>query len=238
MYKFKVKTRIEQDSKFIMGDGRKKLLKFIDKEGSLRKAAEKMHISYRHAWGMVQKTSAATGKKIVKTARGGSKGGKTILTKTGKDLVRKFEEKTDIIEQTLKYGRKPILTADGIIVSKGRILLIKRKNQPFKNYYALPGGFVKYGERTEDAAVREVKEETSINAKVKQLVGVYSKPGRDPRGHTVTVTYELTSNNMRAAPRSDASEVKFFPLNRLPKLAFDHNDMINDYLKIAKKVKR
>jgi 8-oxo-dGTP diphosphatase len=235
MYKFKVKTRIEKGGKFIMGDGRKKLLKLIDKEGSLRKAAKKMHISYRHAWGMVQETGKATGRKIVKTVRGGSQGGKTVLTKVGKGLIRKFEDTTDNIQQTLKYGRKPILAVDGIIVSKGRILLIKRKNQPFKKYYALPGGFVKYGERTEDAIAREVKEETSINAKVKQLVGVYSKPGRDPRGHTVTITYELRPKGVKTSPRSDAIEAKFFPLKKLPKLAFDHRDMINDYLKIAKK---
>ena len=235
MYKFKAKTRIESGNKFIMSEGRAKLLKFIEKEGSLRKAAKKMHISYRHAWGMVQKTSKAAGKKIVKTVRGGSKGGETVLTSVGKELIRKFEDTTDSIEQTLRYGRKPALTTDGIIINKGKILLIKRKNPPFRGYYALPGGFVKYGEKTEDAAVREVKEETSLNTKVKRLVGVYSKPGRDPRGHTVTVTYELTSNNMRAAPRSDALEVKFFPLNRLPKLAFDHKDMINDYLKLIKK---
>ncbi|MFA5771443.1 MAG: NUDIX domain-containing protein [Thermoplasmata archaeon] len=235
MYKFKVKTRIEKSGKFIMGDGRKKLLKLIDKEGSLRKAAKKMHISYRHAWGMVQETSKATGRKIVKTVRGGSKGGKTILTKTGKDLVRKFEEKTDVIEQTLKYGRKPALTTDGIIINKGKILLIKRKNPPFKGYYALPGGFVEYGESTEDAVVREIKEETSLNAKVKRLIGVYSKMGRDPRGHIVTVVYELTPKSTKASPRSDASEAKFFPLNKLPELAFDHMEPIVDYLKIAKK---
>jgi len=120
------------------------------------------------------------------------------------------------------------LTVDAIIPYKGGIVLIKRKNEPFKGYYALPGGIVEYGERVEDAAVREVKEETGLECRVKKLVGVYSDPNRDPRGHFVSICFlmEVIGGELKAS--SDAEDVKVFKLGDLPKLAFDHEKMIKD----------
>jgi len=120
------------------------------------------------------------------------------------------------------------LTVDAIIPYKGGIVLIKRKNDPFKGYYALPGGIVEYGERVEDAAVREVKEETGLECRVKKLVGVYSDPNRDPRGHFVSICFlmEVIGGELKAS--SDAEDVKVFKLGDLPKLAFDHEKMIKD----------
>ena len=120
------------------------------------------------------------------------------------------------------------LTVDAIIPYKGGIVLIKRKNEPFKEYYALPGGIVEYGERVEDAAVREVKEETGLECRVKKLVGVYSDPNRDPRGHFVSICFlmEVIGGELKAS--SDAEDVKVFKLGDLPKLAFDHEKMIKD----------
>ena len=84
----------------------------------------------------------------------------------------------------------PSLTADIFIFDdEFNFILIKRKNDPYKDFWALPGGFVEYGESVEDAAIREAKEETSIDVELKELVNVYSKPDRDPRGHTITVAY-------------------------------------------------
>ena len=88
----------------------------------------------------------------------------------------------------MKY-KSPKLTVDGILLKKGEILLIKRKNPPFKNSWALPGGFVEYGEKTEDAVLREFFEETGLKTTIKKLIGVYSDPDRDPRGHTVSIIY-------------------------------------------------
>ena len=88
-------------------------------------------------------------------------------------------------------AKKPSLTADGILIENNRILLIQRKNEPFKGKWALPGGFVEFGEKTEDTVIREFYEETGLKTKIRDLIGVYSDPGRDPRGHTITIAYFL-----------------------------------------------
>ena len=86
--------------------------------------------------------------------------------------------------------KTPSLATDIFIYDDDfNFILIKRKNDPFKDYWALPGGFVEYGESVESAAIREAKEETSIDVEIKDLVNVYSAPDRDPRRHTVTVAY-------------------------------------------------
>ncbi|NOY10791.1 MAG: NUDIX hydrolase [Archaeoglobi archaeon] len=120
------------------------------------------------------------------------------------------------------------LTVDAIVPYKGGIVLIKRRNDPYRGYYALPGGIVEYGERVEDAVVREVGEETGLECRVSKLVGVYSDPERDPRGHFVSVCFlvEVTGGELKAD--SDAAEVKVFKLGELPELAFDHEKMIRD----------
>jgi 8-oxo-dGTP diphosphatase len=130
--------------------------------------------------------------------------------------------------------KSPKLTIDGAILKDGKILLIKRKNEPFKGKWALPGGFVKYGERVEDAVIREVKEETSLITKIKDVVGIYSDPNRDPRGHTVTIVFllDITSGKLKA--EDDADDVKFFNLNKLPDLSFDHDIIIKDIIRRMK----
>jgi 8-oxo-dGTP diphosphatase len=120
---------------------------------------------------------------------------------------------------------------DGVVFKDGKILLVKRKNEPFKGKWALPGGFVEYGEKTEDAAVREVFEETGLKTSVKSLVGVYSNPNRDPRGHTITVVYlmELVSGELCSG--DDAADAKFFDLDMLPEISFDHDIVIKDVVR-------
>jgi 8-oxo-dGTP diphosphatase len=85
--------------------------------------------------------------------------------------------------------RNPALTVDAVIVKNKKILLIKRKQEPYRGQYALPGGFVEYGETVEAALQREVLEETGLVVKIKSLVDVYSDPDRDPRGHVVSVAF-------------------------------------------------
>ncbi|MCJ7697645.1 MAG: NUDIX hydrolase, partial [Thermoplasmata archaeon] len=94
--------------------------------------------------------------------------------------------------------------------------------------WALPGGFVEYGEKTEDAVVREFLEETGVKTIIRSLIGVYSDPHRDPRGHTVTVAYLMDRVGGDLNAGDDASSVKFFKVNELPELAFDHAVIVKD----------
>jgi 8-oxo-dGTP diphosphatase len=121
----------------------------------------------------------------------------------------------------------PSLTVDSIIIFKSRLVLVKRKNPPYQGKFALPGGFVEIGESTEKAAAREAFEETGLSVEIIKLVGVYSDPQRDPRGHTVSVSY-LAKGSGRLKSGSDAASAELFELDSIPELAFDHNKMIND----------
>ena len=124
--------------------------------------------------------------------------------------------------------RSPALTVDGILIEAGSILLIQRKHSPFQGSWALPGGFVEYGEKTEDALIREMSEETGLKIKIRALLGVYSDPSRDPRGHTVTVVYLVEPVGGVVNAGDDAMSVKFFKADELPKLAFDHAIIVKD----------
>ena len=121
----------------------------------------------------------------------------------------------------------PLLTVDALIIYEGKIVLIKRENPPYKDQYALPGGFVEVGETVEEAVVREAKEETGLEIEIQKLLGVYSEPKRDPRGHTVSVCFLAKgSGNLKAG--SDAKDTGLFSINEIPGLAFDHNKIIEE----------
>ncbi|MFH0862675.1 MAG: NUDIX hydrolase [Candidatus Altiarchaeota archaeon] len=122
----------------------------------------------------------------------------------------------------------PKLTVDAAIVDGGRIVLIKRLNPPFKGCWALPGGFVEVGETVEAAVVREAREETSLDVDVKALVGVFSDPMRDPRGHTVSVAFLCRKKDGTLKGADDAKEARWFDLSKQPVLAFDHAKIVAD----------
>lgn len=118
---------------------------------------------------------------------------------------------------------------DIIIELKGGIILIKRKNPPVG--WALPGGFVDYGEDLEAAAVREAKEETGLDIKLIRQFHTYSDPKRDPRHHTITTVY-IAKAQGNAIAGDDAKEVGIFEKETLPKqIAFDHREILNDYFR-------
>ena len=128
--------------------------------------------------------------------------------------------------------RNPLLTVDIIIeIGEGPdrgIVLVKRKNPPLG--WALPGGFVDYGETVEEAAVREAHEETGLRVELARQFHTYSAPARDPRGHTVSVVFVATADG-EPAGGDDASLAKIFPPGALPSdMAFDHRRIIRDYL--------
>ena len=130
----------------------------------------------------------------------------------------------------------PLLTVDVVLFdARGRVLLIKRGHPPFKGAYALPGGFVDVGETVEAAARRELLEETGIVAGKLTLLGVYSEPKRDPRGHTVSVVFWGRARSTAATAGDDAAAVEWVAGWRKAKLAFDHAVILADATKAARR---
>ena len=126
----------------------------------------------------------------------------------------------------------PLLTVDCVAIDgNGRVLLIKRGNPPFQGHYALPGGFVDVGETVEDACRRELLEETGVVAKKLTLIGVYSDPGRDPRGHTASVAF-LARVKGTATAGDDAAAVEWVETWRRLDIAFDHKQILKDAAKL------
>lgn len=123
--------------------------------------------------------------------------------------------------------RNPIPTVDIIIELQGGIILIKRKNPP--EGWALPGGFVDYGETLESAAFREAKEETGLDIELIKQFHTYSDPKRDARHHTITTVYIAKAHGNPIAG-DDAKEIGIFKKEALPEqIAFDHREILNDY---------
>jgi 8-oxo-dGTP diphosphatase len=112
---------------------------------------------------------------------------------------------------------------------EGRILLIRRASDPYEGSWALPGGFVEVGETLEAAAAREAEEETGLEVEVVRLIGVYSDPDRDPRGHNVSCAYLARVREGEISASSDAAEAAFLDPSTV-ELAFDHDKIIADAL--------
>jgi len=133
---------------------------------------------------------------------------------------------------TMMARRSPVLTVDVVIRKGDGFVFVKRGKEPFKGYWALPGGVVEYGETVEAAALREAREETGLEVTLRGLVGVYSAPDRDPRGHFVSVAFlaEAVGGELRAG--SDAADVRVFRSKPSP-LAFDHDRIFDDAVRFA-----
>ncbi|MCM8776723.1 MAG: NUDIX hydrolase [Candidatus Omnitrophica bacterium] len=132
-----------------------------------------------------------------------------------------------------KEYKNPIPTVDIIIEVDGGIVLIKRKNYPYG--WALPGGFVDYGESLEDAAIREAKEETGLDVVGLIQFHTYSAPERDPRHHTISTVFIGKGKGILKGS-DDAEEAKIFTEDNLPEeIAFDHKKILGDYFKYKKK---
>ena len=134
------------------------------------------------------------------------------------------------------HHKNPTLTVDIIIENDSRILLVKRKNEPFRDQLVLPGGFVNEGETVEDAAKREAREETSLGVDLIEILGVYSDPTRDPRGHIMSTVFIARSPQNRslennAVAGDDAAEIEWINIEEIEnkKLGFDHQRIVLDY---------
>jgi 8-oxo-dGTP diphosphatase len=134
---------------------------------------------------------------------------------------------------TYKYPR-PSVTTDAIIIAKVKdqhfILLIERGNEPYKNMWALPGGFIEMDEDLFDACKRELREETGIEKVKLNEFATFGKPGRDPRGRTISVVFwGLVENIIAINAGDDAANAQWFNISKLPKLAFDHDEIIQQF---------
>ncbi len=134
-------------------------------------------------------------------------------------------------QNEIEVYKNPSPTVDIIIEieSKG-IVLIKRKNPPYG--WAIPGGFVDYGESLEEAALREAQEETNLEVELKRQFHTYSGPKRDPRHHTISTVYIAKGKGIPKA-KGDATDIGIFTESTLPnEIAFDHRFILNDYFKL------
>jgi 8-oxo-dGTP diphosphatase len=135
------------------------------------------------------------------------------------------------MKYTYDYAR-PAFGTDILLFAREKeeteILLIQRKHDPFAGFWAFPGGFVEEGESCEEAALRELKEETGVKMGELVQIGAFSKPNRDPRGWVVTVAFYalVEKNQIEAQAADDAQDVRWFSISQLPPLAFDHQDML------------
>ncbi|MCD4740067.1 NUDIX hydrolase [archaeon] len=127
-------------------------------------------------------------------------------------------------------GKGFLLVADALTIIDNKIVLVKRKYPPFKGYWAIPGGLVAMEETVEESALRELKEETGIDGEIISLVGVFSALDRDPRKRSVCICYHCKAKNAPLKSTEEAEEVRLFPMDALPELAFDHKTIISTFL--------
>ena len=132
--------------------------------------------------------------------------------------------------------KTPALTVDCVVLDRQqRLLVVRRKNPPFKGMYALPGGFVDVGEMVEDACRRELMEETGVRAGKLQLLGVYSDPKRDPRGHTCSVAFLTRVQRPNARAGDDAAAVEWIDNWSKADMAFDHARILAEAKRVLRK---
>lgn len=136
----------------------------------------------------------------------------------------------------------PSLAADAVLVRGEEVLLIRRGNDPFEGSWALPGGFVEVGETVEEACRRELLEETGVSGRLIGLIGVYSDPERDPRGHVVSTSFlvrlEAEEGEAEVSAGSDAAHAAWHALENPPALAFDHGRILADARRMVETLRR
>ena len=142
-------------------------------------------------------------------------------------------------QYSYRYPR-PAVTADCVVMTKEatpQVLLIERGADPYKGCWAFPGGFMNMDETTEQCAIRELEEETGLKVTELQQIGAYSKVDRDPRGRTITVAYlAIVNAPLAVTGQDDAAKAQWFPIDVLPPLAFDHEDIMRDAISLYGKI--
>ena len=142
---------------------------------------------------------------------------------------------------TYKYPR-PAVTADCIVITREaepKVLLIQRGGEPFKGAWAFPGGFMDMDETTEQCAIRELEEETGLRVSDIKQIGAYSKVDRDPRGRTITIAYlAIIDEPIAVTGQDDAANAEWWPVDALPPLAFDHDEIMADAMELFNQIQK
>ena len=226
-FEIECEIKLRKDGELIVDPQRALLLKKIAETGSLDLAVDELGVSLGDAKIWLDRIKDATGSSAISF----EKDSRVILTESGRSLLAEYETRSHVaISQVKNLWKKPWVTTDGIVLIGDQVVLIKRGREPFKGMYALPGGIVEYGETVEQCVVREIEEETGLRTRVLDLVGVYSGADRDPRGHFITLAYNLQPIGGCLGGGDDAAEAALFPLERLPELAADHLMILTDAL--------
>jgi 8-oxo-dGTP diphosphatase len=204
------------------------ILSDISKNGGVGSIMKRSGLTREELAGTIGAINMRAGEMLIDT-----NGEELSLTVRGREALQALELRRHMLSEQMKnLWEKPWITADGIIIHEDGLVLIKRGNEPFKGMYALPGGIVEYGERVEDCVVREMREETGLETEVMNLVGVYSDPDRDPRGHFITIAFNLKVIGGELRSGDDAMDANLFELEHLPELAADHLKIIKDALRV------
>lgn len=212
----------------MLGEEEAALLRLIAERRSMPSAAECAGMGAADATAMLRRAEEDCRTRLVSVGDDGVE-----LTAEGERLLMELEGRRRRMEDQLRsMYRNPVFSVDGIVVRDGKVLLVRRGKEPFAGRYALPGGFMDVGETAEEAVAREVEEETGLIAEALDLVGAYTRPGRDPRGHICTLAYRMVVRGGSLRAGDDAAEAAFFPLRSLPDLAFDHADILADAMRM------
>jgi 8-oxo-dGTP diphosphatase len=211
----------------VMDRRKARVLRSIRDAGDLRDLARALRRDKAGLVTSIENLKDDKGRPLVALRRG-----KASLTDEGEMLLELYESRSNFVKEQIEGRyRNPLLTVDAVVPKDAGLVVVRRGKGPFKGELALPGGIVEYGETIEDAVAREVLEETGLVASPIRLIGVRSMPDRDPRGHFVSVVFLMKVVGGSLRPGDDAEGVEVVPFDPLPSLAFDHSDIIREYLR-------
>ena len=156
--------------------------------------------------------------------------GAHAVTSECRNAISIFEIKAHLSrEQLVHRWKSPSVAADSIVFENGRVLVVRRKKDPYRDYFALPGGILDEDETLEECAVRELREETGLRGEVVGLLDVFSDPKRDPRVRMVSAVFVVRSTGGNLEAGDDASDAAFVAIGSLPHLAYDHDRAIREF---------
>lgn len=227
MLEFTVSAHLERDGYVVLDEATASFLNSLEETENVRKALSLSSLTRDKIRRWREGVRDVLGSDPLK-----QEGRHLVLSDTGRELLEEYERKSSALRVHLASDfRVPLLAVDGLLLQDDRLVAIKRKYYPFRARYCLPGGIVEYGETVEEAVVREVYEETGLRTEVVSLVGVYSDPDRDPRGHVISLAFALEVIGGELLSGSDATEVGLLDLDSLPEMGFDHNTIVDDFVR-------